>query len=52
MPLALGSALGAGLAFDLLQLGSAASAAKLAPARMNSRRVLFWVMAVFLVGSE
>src|SRR6478609_5115411 len=47
IPLAAGSGAGAGLAFDLLQFGSAASAAKLAPARMNSRRVLFWVMAGF-----
>src|SRR6188768_1071639 len=39
MPLATGVGLGAGLAFDLLQLGSAASAAKVAPSRMKSRRV-------------
>src|SRR6187551_3149985 len=39
IPLALGVGAGAGLAFDLLQFGSAASAAKLAPARMKSRRV-------------
>src|SRR6478735_4392838 len=39
IPLATGLGLGAGLAFDLLQFGSAASAAKVAPSRMKSRRV-------------
>src|SRR6187549_3809082 len=44
MPLATGVGLGAGLAFDLPQLGSAASAAKVAPSRMKSRRVRLLVI--------